>query len=126
MLVNIVAVALIGTIIYIILKPLKSEIALLCSLVTCLIIVVMVLEALSGVLTKLLSYVSGLGVGSEVFTYIIKILGISYVVEFMVDIAEESGAGAIAGKVVLAGKVLIASLGLPVLFDLVDMLLGIL
>lgn len=126
MLVNIVAVALIGTIIYIILKPLKAEIALLCSLVTCLIIVVMVLEALSGVLTKLLSYVSGLGVGSEVFTYIIKILGISYVVEFMVDIAEESGAGAIAGKVVLAGKVLIASLGLPVLFDLVDMLLGIL
>jgi len=86
----------------------------------------MVLEALSGVLTKLLGYVSGLGVGSEVFTYIIKILGISYVVEFMVDIAEESGAGAIAGKVVLAGKVLIASLGLPVLFDLVDMLLGIL
>jgi len=126
MLVNIVAVALIGTIIYIILKPLKAEIALLCSLVTCLIIVVMVLEALSGVLTKLLGYVSGLGVGSEVFTYIIKILGISYVVEFMVDIAEESGAGAIAGKVVLAGKVLIASLGLPVLFDLVDMLLGIL
>ena len=126
MLVNIIAIALMGTIIYIILKSVNAEIALLCSLVTCLIIVVMVFEALSDVLTKLLSYVSGLGVGSEVFTYIIKILGISYVIEFMVDIAEESGAGAIAGKVVLAGKVLIASLGLPVLFDLVDMLLGIL
>ena len=125
MLVNIVAVALIGTIIYIILKPLKAEIALLCSLVTCLIIVVMVLEALSGVLTKLLSYVSGLGVGSEVFTYIIKILGISYVVVFMVDIAEDAGSSSIASKVALAGKVIVASLSLPILFDLINNLMEI-
>ena len=125
MLFNIIGVALVGTILHLVLKQTNQEIALLSSLVTCLIIVSMVLSFLSEIITKMLSYLSGLGVGSDIITYLIKILGISYVVEFMVDIAEEAGAGAIAGKVVLAGKVILAGLGLPILFDLVDMLLEV-
>ena len=125
MLFNIIGVALVGTIIHLILKQTNPEMALLSSLVTCLIILSLVLSFFGDIITKIMAYISGLGVGSEIITYLIKILGISYVVEFMVDIAEEAGAGAIAGKVVLAGKIILAGLGLPILFDIVDMLLEI-
>lgn len=125
MLFSIIGVALVGTIIHLILKETKPELALLSSLVSCLVILSLVLSSLGDIITKMISYLSGLGVGSEIITYLIKILGISYVVEFMVDIAEEAGAGAIAGKVVLAGKIILAGLGLPILFDLVDILLEV-
>ena len=125
MLFNIIGVALVGTIIHLILKQTNPEMALLSSLVTCLIILSLVLSFFGDIITKIMAYISGLGVESEIITYLIKILGISYVVEFMVDIAEEAGAGAIAGKVVLAGKIILAGLGLPILFDIVDMLLEI-
>lgn len=125
MLFNIIGVALVGTLLNIILKQTKPEMALLSTLVSCLIIISMVLSYFGEILSRVLVYLTSLGVESDIITYLIKILGISYVVEFMVDIAEEAGAGAIASKVVLAGKVILAGLGLPILFDLVEMLLGV-
>ena len=89
------------------------------------IVVICVLDLIGGVITKIMAYVSGIGVESEIFSYLFKVLGISYVVEFMVDIAEESGSGSIANKVAFAGKALIASLSLPILFDLINLLIGI-
>ena len=125
MLFNIIGVALVGTLLNIILKQTKPEMALLSTIVSCLIIISMVLSYFGEILSRVLVYLTSLGVESDIITYLIKILGISYVVEFMVDIAEEAGAGAIASKVVLAGKVILAGLGLPILFDLVEMLLGV-
>lgn len=125
MLFTIFGVALIGVIINIVLKNSKPEIALLSTLATCLIIVICVLETIGGVVTQIMAYIAGLGVGSEIFTYLFKILGISYIIEFMVDIAGESGAVSIASKVAFAGKVLVAVLSLPTLFNLINLLLEI-
>ena len=126
MLFNIIGVALVGTLLHIILKQTKPEMALLSSLVTCLVILSMVLSYFGEIISRMLVKLTSLGVESDIISYLIKILGVSYVVEFMVDIAEEAGAGAIASKVVLAGKIILAGLGMPILFDLVDMLLGVL
>lgn len=125
MIFTIVGVAFIGVIINLILKNTKPELAVLSNLVTVLIILSCVLELVGGVITKIMTYISGLGIGSEIFVYLFKILGISYIIEFMVDIAEDSGSVSIANKVALAGKIVIASLSLPVLFDLIDVLLEI-
>lgn len=122
---TIVGVALIGVIINIILKNTKPELAVLSSLVTVIIITSLVLEMAGGVITKITTYISSLGVSTEIFSYLFKILGISYIVEFMVDVAEESGSKSIASKVGLAGKVLVAAISLPILFDLIDLLIGI-
>lgn len=123
MLLTIIGVSFIGIIINIILKNIKPEIAIFSTLVTCLIIVICVLELVGGVVTKIMAYISGLGVNGEIFSYLFKILGISYIVEFMVDIAEESGSSSIANKLAFAGKVLVASLSLPVLIDLINLLM---
>lgn len=125
MLFTIFGVALIGVIINIVLKNSKPEIALLSTLATCLIIVICVLETIGGVVTQIMAYIAGLGVSSEIFTYLFKILGISYIIEFMVDIAGESGAVSIASKVAFSGKVLVAVLSLPTLFNLINLLLEI-
>ena len=125
MLISIIGVGLIGVIISIILKNTKPEMAVFCSIATCLLLSSMVLELFVGVITKISTFIASLGVNTEIFSYLIKILGISYIVEFMIDIAEDSGSGAIANKIGLAGKILVASLSLPILFNLIEILMGI-
>ena len=125
MLLTIIGIALIGVVINILLKNLKPELALLSSVVTCLIIMGVVLEMASGIITKIMTFISSLGVDSELFGTLFKVLGISYIIEFIVDIAEESGSSSIAGKVALVGKILIAGMSLPMLFKLINLLLDL-
>ena len=120
----IVGVAFVGVVINIILKNTKPEIAILSSVVAVLIIMSCVLEILSDIITKFMAYVANFGAASGIFSYLCKILGLSYIIEFMVDVAEDSGSKVIADKVAFAGKILMAGVSLPVLFDLIDLLMG--
>lgn len=123
MLLTIVGISLIGIVINSILKNVKPELAILSTLATCLIIVICVIELVGDVVSKVMAFVSELGISHNIFTALFKVLGISYIIEFMVDFAEESGAVSIANKIAFAGKVLVASLSLPVLFDLIKLLM---
>lgn len=125
MLLSIIGVGLIGVVVNIVLKNTKPEFALFSSIATCLLIFFMILDSFSGVLTKITTFISTIGIDSKIFSYLIKVLGISYIIEFMVDIAEDSGNNSIANKIGLAGKVLVASLSLPILFNLIEILMGI-
>ena len=125
MILTVVGVAFLGIIINLILKNIKPEIALFSTIVTSVIIIGCVLELAGGVITKITTYIASLGMGGDIFVSLFKILGISYIIEFMVDIAEDAGSSSIASKVALAGKVIVASLSLPILFDLINNLMEI-
>lgn len=126
MILTIIGVAFIGVIINVILKNIKPEIAVFVNVVTSIIVLACVLELVGEVITKIVGFISGLGVAGDIFLFLFKVLGISYIIEFMVDIAEDAGSSSIASKVALAGKVIIATLSLPILFDLINELMGIL
>ena len=51
---------------------------------------------------------------------ILKIIGISYVVEFAVNVCKDSGESAIASKLELAGKCIILVLGMTIIGNFVD------
>ncbi len=126
MLLSIIGVAIIGIILNIILKNLKPEIALVVNLATCLIIFMLVIDLASNILSKIVGFVSGLNISNEILLFLFKVLGVSYITEFVVDIAEESGSSSIANKVAFAGKVIIAGISLPMLFKLINILTSLL
>lgn len=126
MLLSIIGVAIIGIILNIILKNLKPEIALVVNLATCLIIFMLVIDLASNILSKIVWFVSGLNISNEILLFLFKVLGVSYITEFVVDIAEESGSSSIANKVAFAGKVIIAGISLPMLFKLINILTSLL
>ena len=45
---------------------------------------------------------------------ILKVIGISYLIEFGKDICKDAGENAIANKIEIAGKVIIVSISIPV------------
>lgn len=119
----IIGIAIIGVFSVSLFREIKPSFAVVISLATCILLIFTMFEGLSEVILKLSTYIAKIGVSSELFYYLLKVVGIGYIIEFVVDIAEECGSLAIANKVAIAGKVIIAGISLPILFDLLDMLL---
>jgi stage III sporulation protein AD len=57
---------------------------------------------------------------------IFKIVGIAYIAEFGAQIVRDAGESALAGKIELAGKVLIMVLAIPILTSVVETVLHVL
>ena len=123
MMIAIIGVALCGVFIICIFKEIKPSFAVLLSVVTCVIIFSFAMDNLSKIITQISSYLGSINLSSELFSYLLKIIGISYIIEFIIDIAEDSGCTAIANKLAFAGKVIIVSISLPMLFNLLDIVM---
>ena len=59
-------------------------------------------------------------IDSTYIKIILKVIGISYIIEFGKDICKDAGESAIANKMEMAGKVIIVSLSIPVVASLID------
>jgi len=63
---------------------------------------------------------------SEYFSVILKVLGISFIVQIGADICRDFGEAGIASKIEFAGKAAILAVVLPVLRSVISMSLGLL
>ena len=59
------------------------------------------------------------------FKTLLKIIGVGYLVEFSAGVCIDSGNSSIADKIVLAGKVLIFSLSIPIISNLFNMIMDL-
>lgn len=108
------------------LRQVKPELAVVVGLVGTILIFLMVVDGLSKIVTSINGIVAKTGLATELFTSILKIIGIGYLCEIAASICQESGAKAVADMVILGGKVIIMVLALPIIQALVDVVLGVL
>ena len=111
---KIVGVALVGGLLSLFLSGYKKEFALVCSLVTALIILMNVSEAVTYVVDTLLEITEKSGVDKVYFEIIIKVVGVAYITQYGGELLKDSGENAIAQKVYLAGKLFILYITMPV------------
>ena len=55
----------------------------------------------------------------------LKIIGIGYLVEFSANVCRDSGNSSIADKVIIAGKMMIFIISLPIITNLFDLVLDL-
>ena len=122
-LVKVIMLGLIVSILAVFLKRVKSEYALICVIVGSLIIVGYILNSLLGVLEFFDNIVQKTGVDSQLFKSMLKIIGIGYLVEFSAGVCRDSGNSSIADKVVLAGKIMIFAISIPIISTLFNMVM---
>ena len=53
----------------------------------------------------------------------LKIIGLGYLIEFSANVCRDSGNNSIADKVVLAGKIMIFVISMPIISNLFEMIL---
>lgn len=122
---QIIGIGLVSTVIIIILRKQKPEIAVQASIAAGALIIMLLASKLSSVIDMLEGYASRANIKPVYFTTVLKITGIAYLTEFGAEICKDAGENAIASKIEMAGRVIIVALAIPVIASLIDLILKI-
>ena len=123
---KIIGVGLIALIIIILLKQYRPEFTIYISLLSGVLILVLVMDKLSGIINLLQSLASKASVNSTFLVLLIKITGIAFLSEFAVSICKDSGESAIASKIEIGSKIIIIAMSIPIISSLLEIILKIL
>lgn len=124
--IKIIAIALVALILIILLKQYKPEFALYISLLTGVLILLLVMDKLTGIVQLIQSISNKANINNQFITILIKITGIAFLSEFAVSICKDAGESAIANKVDMGGKVIIISMSIPIIASLLETVVKIL
>ena len=124
--IKIIGVGLTALVVTIILKQYKPEFVIYISLAAGAIILLMVMDKLSSIITLLTNITKKTNTNSEFIEVLLKITGISILTEYAVSICKDSGESAIAGKVDLGGKIIIMAMSIPIITAVLELLIKVL
>ena len=118
--VKIAVIGLTAVILCIMIKPLKSEYAVMLSITACILIFFLVLSRLTVILESLSQITEAIGLKETYLGLLLKIIGISYIGEFTSNVCKDSGYQAISGQIEMVGKITIISMSLPVFLAILN------
>lgn len=124
--IKIIGVGIIALIIIIIIKQYRPEFTIYVSLIAGAIILILIMDKLSAIISLLTSLSSKTAINNEFLVLLIKITGIAFLTEFAVSICKDAGESAIANKVDMGGKVIIISMSIPIIASLLETVVKIL
>lgn len=124
--IRIIGIGLIALIIIILLKQYKPEFAIYISLLTGALIILLLVDQLTGIVNLIQSIAGKANINSQFLALLIKITGIAFLSEVAVSICRDSGEGAIASKIELGSKIIIISMSIPIISSLLEIILEIL
>lgn len=123
--IKIILVGVITCIATVILKNIKPELSLLVSLSGGIVILIMIINSLSAVISGFSTVVSKTNISTKLFSSVLKIVGIGYLTEFGANICNDSGNSSLADKILLAGKVIIMCFALPIVNSMLNVVIGL-
>lgn len=124
-LIKVIVLGLVLSIITVLMKSIKPEYSLICVIVGSIILVMYILSGVQSIFDYFSESVSKTGIDNVMFKTLLKIIGVGYLVEFSAGVCIDSGNSSIADKIVLAGKVLIFSLSIPIISNLFNMIMDL-
>ncbi|NLZ25505.1 MAG: hypothetical protein GX891_03495 [Clostridiales bacterium] len=120
MLFKLFAIGIIGVILVLLLRTAKPEFAVLATIATGIVLVIVLVNSLSGAVVAFTRIVEKSGLPEGIFATILKIIGIGYLTEYSASICEDAGCASIAQKLQLGGKLVIFMLAIGIVTRLVD------
>ena len=120
---KIIVLGIILSVLTVLLKNIKPEYSLICVIVGSIILVMYIVSGVQSIFEYFKTIVDRTGVDNVMFSTLLKIIGVGYLIEFSASICNDSGNSSIADKIVLAGKILIFSMSLPIITNLFNMVL---
>lgn len=120
---QIVGLALIATILAVVLKEVKRELAVQLSILTGAIIFLLIAGKIQLVVELLQNLSNQANISSYYLQIVLKIVGVAYISEFGAQICRDAGEGALASKIEIAAKVGILVLAIPILVAILESLI---
>ncbi len=124
--IKIVSLSIIFAIIIIYLKSQNSELAMPTTVCAGIIIIGFVINELSLVFSFINELIEVSGLDKEFYTILFKITAIGYIVEFGASTISDFGLNNLADKLIFAGKIIIFSVSLPIIYAVFNLFTGLL
>ena len=110
----------------VLLKQIKPEYSVITIIVGGIILVLYIVNSLIDIFGFFSNVVDKTGIDGDLFLLLVKIIGIGYLIEFAVGICNDSGHTSIGDKIVLAGKIMIFIISMPIITNLFNLILDLL
>ena len=123
---KIIALGILICVVIMIVKQIKPEFAVLVLIAGSIIMLCYLFNYFTNILGFFDKIISKTGINAELFSIILKIVGIGYLIEFAANICSDSGNPAIADKIVLGGKLIILTVSMPIITNLLDIIVELL
>jgi len=123
--VKIAAIVIVAAILSLIVRQYKGEYSLVIQLSGILLVILVALSTISSLFEQITSVMTDSQIDSEFVNLIIKILGISVIIELSADICRDTGNSALASNVEFLGKIIILSMTFPMIKTLVTFISGL-
>ncbi len=120
---KIISIAIITCVACLIVRPVRSDFAVLISVVGGVIILFYTLSYLSSVFGVFNQIFQTSGINSSLYAVIFKIIGIGYLTEFTAGLCTDTGNSSLADKVLLGGKIVILVMAIPVVTSILDIVM---
>lgn len=119
---KIIAIGLVTCFAVLLIKPLRADFAIILSIVGGVIILMFVMNYLTSVFSTINSIITKTGLNRNLFTLIIKIVGIGYLTEFAASLCADAGVGGLSDKMLFGGKIILLVMALPVVMDILKII----
>lgn len=122
---KIIGISLLTTISILLIKPTKPDIALVVGVAGSVVVFFYIIDLLQQAF-GLFEYIMQItNLDSKLFTILIKIVGVGYITEFSANLCSDSGNSAMASKILLAGKLVIFVMSIPIITSLIELIVSI-
>ena len=120
--VNVVSFSVVCTCLLVLLRRYSSEFAIPVSVVSCVIILCVCAYLVNQLFDDLKDTLSNAQISAENFKLIFKSLGICYITQLGKDVCVDAGETALGEKVDLFGKIVIASMSVPLILQIIELI----
>jgi len=124
--VKIAAIVILASVLSMIVRQYKGEYALVIQLSGIILVILVALSTVDNLLNEVKNLISDTSVNIDFASVLIKILGISIIVEMSADVCSDTGNSALASNVELVGKIIILGMTFPMLKTLISFISGLL
>lgn len=122
---RILGLALLVTIAIIVVRQTKPELAVLVGVAGSVVLFFYILDMLEQVFGLFEYILDNTGLDTELFVVLLKIVGVGYLTEFGANICSDSGNSAVAAKILLAGKLAIFVLSIPIIRSFIEIIASV-
>ena len=123
---TVIGVGILGAILAVTVKNYRPELGIAISVATGVVIFFVAAKSLESVVSGMYSMCEKVGVDISFFKVVVKIIAIAYITQFASELCRDSGEGAIAKKLEMAGKAAVVAAMLPIIKNLLDTVLNVL
>lgn len=122
---KIAAIGIISVILIVYLKSVNAELAVIVGVASGILFLLLSVSYIKEFIVFFEEVAKTGGIDNSVFKLVLKIIAISYLIEFSSSVATDFGQTSLANKIQFAGKLIMVSLAIPLIKNMIDFVVSL-